>query len=86
MRNLESIALSTYQAADALKDIEMVELETINPFTLASGETSRTIVDETARAQVDRRWASTRNGVAGAGGAVQLPLPLHQTRQDCLHR
>ena len=47
-----------YQVADALKDIAMEELETINPFTLAPWEKRvQTITDETAAGQADTGWA-----------------------------
>ncbi len=70
-----------YQVADALKDIAIEELETINPFTLAPWEKRvQTITDETAAMQADAGWAvriavssSARNDVVGMGGVVELP-------------
>ncbi len=68
--------------ADALKDIAIEELETINPFTLAPWEKRvQTITDETAAMQADAGWAvriavsssSAGNDVVGMGGVVELP-------------
>ena len=43
-----------YQVADALKDIAMEELETINPFTLAPWEKRvQTITDRTTAERID---------------------------------
>lgn len=69
-----------YQVADALKDIAMEELETINPFTLAPWEKRlQTIADRTIIGKTDADWtariavsSSARNGMVGVGGAVQL--------------
>jgi hypothetical protein len=74
-----------YQMADALKDIALEELETINPFTLAPWEKRvQTIAEETAARQADTSRAvriaisnSARNDVVGIGGAIQLS-PLVQ--------
>ncbi len=70
-----------YQVADALKDIAMEDLETINPFTLAPWEERvQTVTDETATMQANVGWAvriavssSARNGVVGMGGVVDVP-------------
>ena len=65
--------------AEALEDIAMAELETINPYTLASWEErSQTITDELALRQLCMDWGvriavsgSARNGVVGIGGVIE---------------
>jgi exonuclease III len=67
-----------YQVAEALKDISMEELETIDPYTLAPWERrAATVIDGTAKEPTD--WAvriavssSSRNGVVGMGGVVEI--------------
>jgi ribonuclease HI len=69
-----------YQVAEALKDIAMEELETINPCTLAPWEKIvQTIADESASRQLDTGWgvriavsSSARNGVVGMGGVIEI--------------
>jgi ribonuclease HI len=71
---------SIYQVADALKDMPMESLETVNPFTLAPWEKRmQTIVDESiaGRATTDRAIriavsSSARNAVVGVGGAIEI--------------
>src|SRR5258708_12931850 len=66
------------EVGDALKEVSMEELETINPFTLAPWEKRvQTITDETAAEEVDAAVrvavsSSARNGLVGIGGATQL--------------
>jgi hypothetical protein len=70
-----------YQVANALKDIRMEKMETINPFTLAPWEQRvQTIADEIAARQADAGWAiriavssSARNEVVGVGGTIRIP-------------
>jgi hypothetical protein len=75
-----------YQVADALKDIEMDTLETINPFTLApweervqtdSGETPETHTDAGGSMQIAVS-SSARNEVVGCGGAIQSKPPRYK--------
>ncbi|GMG13001.1 unnamed protein product [Aspergillus oryzae] len=75
-----------YQVADALKDIEMETLETINPFTLApweervqadSGETLETPTETGGSMQIAVS-SSARNGVVGFGGVVQKQPPKYK--------
>jgi hypothetical protein len=74
-----------YQVADALKCMEMDELETINPFTLTPWENRvQTITNELTTTQrnvdYDVRIAvssSARNGLVGAGGAAMLPASVY---------
>ena len=69
-----------YQVAEALKDISMEKLETINPCTLAPWEKRvQTIADESALRQLEMGWAvriavssSARNDVVGIGGAIEI--------------
>lgn len=74
-----------YQVAEALKDISMEELETINPYTLAPWEKrALTITDDTApKLNVDCAVriavsSSSRNGVVGMGGAIEI----HKSAQN----
>ena len=68
-----------YQVADALKEIEMEEMETINPFTLPPWEKRlQAVTDKAAPKPPNPRRAahiavgsSARNGVVGLGGAIE---------------
>jgi hypothetical protein len=78
-----------YQVADALKDISMEELETINPYTLAPWEKrALTITDGTAP-KPNAGWAvqiavssSSRNGVVGMGGAIEIHKSVQNNPSD----
>jgi hypothetical protein len=67
-----------YQVADALKNIEMETLETINPFTLAPWEERlQTELGETSESQTEAGGSmqiavssSARNEVVGFGGVI----------------
>jgi hypothetical protein len=69
-----------YQVAEALKDVAMEELETINPCTLAPwAKRVQTITDESASTQLGARWgvriavsSSARNGIVGMGGVIEI--------------
>lgn len=75
-----------YQVADALKDIEMETLETINPFTLAPWEERvQTAMGESSETQTEAGGSiqiavssSARNGVVGFGGIVQKQPPKYK--------
>jgi len=68
-----------YQVAQALKDIEMEEMETINPFALAPWvKRVKTITDtelirqpDTNRAAYISVSSSARNGMVGVGAAIK---------------
>ena len=68
------------QVAEALTDISLEELETIEPCPLPPWEKRIPIVaDESAARHLDRPWAvhvavssSARNGIVGVGGAIEL--------------
>lgn len=75
-----------YQVADALKNIEMETLETINPFTLAPWETR---MQTDVEAMPDPHTApggsmqiavssSARNGLVGFGVAIEKQPPRYQ--------
>ncbi|KMK63758.1 reverse transcriptase [Aspergillus fumigatus Z5] len=75
-----------YQVADALKNIEMETLETINPFTLAPWETH---IQTDVKAMPDPRTApggsmqiavssSARNGLVGFRVAIEKQPPRYQ--------
>ncbi|KAF4237714.1 hypothetical protein CNMCM8980_002373 [Aspergillus fumigatiaffinis] len=75
-----------YQVADALKNIEMETLETINPFTLAPWETR---MQTDVEAMPDPHTApggsmqiavssSARNGLVGYGVAIEKQPPRYQ--------
>jgi hypothetical protein len=74
-----------YQVADALKNIEMETLETINPFTLAPWEERvQTDFSETPETQTEAGGSmqiavssSARNEVVGFGGAIQKQPPRY---------
>jgi hypothetical protein len=75
-----------YQVADAMKNIEMETLETINPFTLAPwekwvqtdmGETSETQTEAGGSMQIAVS-SSARNGMVGFGGVVQKQPPKYK--------
>ena len=68
-----------YQVADALKDIEMEQMETIRPCVLAPWEKRVQAVSENAAQRLEANWAvriavssSSRNGVVGMGGAISI--------------
>jgi exonuclease III/ribonuclease HI len=68
-----------YQVAEALKDIEMERMETINPCVLAPWEKRVRTITKDAVQSLNTEWAvhiavssSSRNGVVGAGGAVKI--------------
>ena len=68
-----------YQVAEALKDIEMEQMETIRPCVLAPGEKRVQAVSEDAAQRLEANWAvriavssSSRNGVVGMGGAISI--------------
>jgi hypothetical protein len=75
-----------YQVADALKNIEMETLETINPFTLAPWEERvQTDTHEIPAAQTEAGGcmqiavsSSARNEVVGFGGAIQKQPPRYR--------
>lgn len=75
-----------YQVADALKNIEMETLETINPFTLAPWEERvQTDIHEIPATQTEAGGcmqiavsSSARNEVVGFGGAIQKQPPRYQ--------
>jgi ribonuclease HI len=80
MRKFRRYHLSPlYQVAEALKDIEMEEMETINPVTLAPWEKRvETVVEMEITRQPDTNRAayiavssSARNGVVGFGAAIK---------------
>ena len=68
-----------YQVADALKEIEIEEIETINPFTLPPWEKRlQAVTDNAAPKPPNPRRAahiavssSARNSVVGLGGAIK---------------
>ena len=68
-----------YQVAEALKDIEMEQMETIRPCILAPWEKRVQAVTEDAAQRLEANWAvriavssSSRNGVVGMGGAIRI--------------
>jgi len=68
-----------YQVAEAFKDIEMEQMETVNPCVLAPWETRvQTVTEDSAqRLKVDTAVriavsSSSRNGVVGMGGAIKV--------------
>ncbi|KAI1508879.1 ABC transporter transmembrane region [Pyrenophora tritici-repentis] len=68
-----------FQVAEALKDIEMEQMETIRPGVLAPWEKRVQTVVEDAAQGLEANWAvriavssSARNGVAGMGGAISI--------------
>jgi ribonuclease HI/exonuclease III len=68
-----------YQVAEALKDIEMEQMETIRPCVLAPWEKRVQAVSENAAQRLEANWAvriavssSSRNGVVGMGGAISI--------------
>lgn len=68
-----------YQVAEALKDVEMEQMETIQPCILAPWETRVEVVTEDAAQRLEANWAvriavssSSRNGVVGMGGAISM--------------
>ncbi len=74
-----------YQVAEALKDIPMEELETIKPFTLAPWEKRALTIADGTTPKRSASWAvhiavssSSRNGVVGMGGAIEI----HRSAQD----
>jgi hypothetical protein len=75
-----------YQVADALKNVEMETLETINPFTLAPWETrmqtdveamsdSQTVPGGSMQVAVS---SSARNGLVGFGVAIEKQPPRYR--------
>ena len=78
--------LPLYQVADALKNIEMEALETINPFTLAPWEERvQTDIHEIPATQTEAGGcmqiavsSSARNEVVGFGGAIQKQPPRYR--------
>ena len=75
-----------YQVADALKNIEMETLETINPFTLAPWEERvQTDIHKIPETQTEAGGcmqiavsSSARNEVVGFGGAIQKQPPRYR--------
>ena len=71
-----------YQVADALEGVSLEKLETIRPYLLPPWkERLHTVIDDSAAAHLDQDWAvrmavssSARNGVVGAGGAIELRM------------
>ena len=69
-----------YQVADALQDISLEELETIRPYSLPPWEKRlHTVIDDSVASLLNQNWAvriavssSARNGIVGAGGAIEL--------------
>lgn len=68
-----------FQVAEALKDIEMERMETIQPGVLAPWEKRVQTVVENAAQGLEANWAvriavssSARNGVVGMGGAISI--------------
>ena len=68
-----------FQVAEALKDIEMEQMETIRPGVLAPWEKRVQTVVENAAQSLEANWAvriavssSARNGVVGMGGAISI--------------
>ncbi|KAJ5111910.1 hypothetical protein NUU61_001540 [Penicillium alfredii] len=75
-----------YQVADALKNIEMESLETINPFTLAPWE-ARVQTDDEASPETSTMpgglmqialSSSARNELVGFGGAIEKQPPRYR--------
>lgn len=75
-----------YQVADALKNIGMETLETINPFTLAPWEERvQTDIGQTSKTQAEAGGSmqiadssSARNEVVGCGGVIQKQPPKYR--------
>jgi ribonuclease HI len=68
-----------YQVAEALKDIEMEKMETVNPCILSPWDQRAYTVIEDAAQKLNTAWAvriavssSSRNGVVGMGGAIKI--------------
>ena len=75
-----------HQVADALGDMPLEKLETVNPFTLApweervethsndkEGDTPCQLTGWVVQVAVS---SSARNGVVGVGGAIQIPVSI----------
>ena len=89
IRKMRRLRSPLYQVADALKELPMENLETINPFTLAPWEKRiQTIVVESAVKQADLVSAvriavnsSSRNGMVGIGGAIEMSTSARSERR-----
>lgn len=75
-----------YQVAEALKDIPMEELEVIKPYTLAPWEKRVQTMTDGAPRGPNAAWAvriavssSSRNGVVGMGGAIEIHKSAQST-------
>jgi ribonuclease HI/exonuclease III len=79
-----------YQVADALEGVSLEGLETIRPYSLPPWERRlHTVSDDSAASLLDQNWAariavssSARNGIVGAGGAIELCTSVRRPQRN----